>query len=66
MNACGHIRCEAKPCQWARPPALESMPPGVDRVNVRAAFVDMMVPAMRADPAWGLHLARLATLDGTR
>lgn len=66
MNACGHIRCESKPCQWARPPALESIPPGVDRVNVREAFRTQMLEAMRADRVWTLHLGRLAALDANR
>ena len=66
MNTCGHIRCEAKPCQWARPPALEVIVDPLERRKVRDMFADMMVPAMRADPEWSLHLARLVTLDGTR
>lgn len=66
MNSCGHVRCAAEPCQWARTPALEDMPEPLERRKVRDAFADMMVPALRADPEWSLHLARLTTLDGTR
>jgi hypothetical protein len=65
-NLCGHIRCQAGPCVFARVPALEQLPPGVDRVNVREAFRAQMLEAMAADREWTLHLGRLSALDGTR
>lgn len=66
MNACGHIRCETRPCEWARPPALEQISDPLHRRKVRDAFADNMVVELRSDPEWSLHLAKLTTLDGTR
>ena len=65
-NTCGHIRCEAGPCQWHRPPALEAMASGAARVAVRAQYRDMMLAAMDGDQQWCLDLARLTRLDANR